>query len=157
MVAAAVYSFVFVFFFGGVFAFAWNGLSFLAVDTSALAGSWNGALLLAASAFISLSITLFLRRLDLAGKRYSALESDLMRRQARRSHEPKPDPPTPFEMMAIKQLGLKARATPTDIREQYHVLIRKYHPDANGGDRSRERQLGQIVKAYRLLCRAGRA
>jgi hypothetical protein len=157
MLSAAVYSFVFVFLFGGVVAFAWNGLSFLAVDTSALAESWNGLLLLIASAFLSLSITLFLRRLDPAGKRYGALERDLLRRQARQPPRPKAIPPSPLEMMAIRELGLRARATPVDIREQYRVLIRKYHPDANGGDRSRERQLGQIVRAYRLLCRTGRA
>jgi len=157
MLSATVYSIVFVFFFGGVLAFAWNGLSFLAVDTSALSASWIGLLLLIASAFLSLSITLFLRRLDPASRRYSALEREVLQRQARRSPKPKIKPPSAAELKAIRELGLNARAAPADIRGKYVVLIRKYHPDTNGGDRSREVKLGQTVRAYRQLCRSGRA
>lgn len=157
MVAAAVYSFVFLSILGGVFALSWNGLSFLAPDASALAGSWSATLLLIASVFISLSMTLFLRRLHVAGRKYSALERDVSRREARPPPKPKVAAPSRAELKAMRELGVKARSTPTDIRQQYRVLLCKYHPDTNGGDRSRERQLGQTVRAYRLLCRAGRA
>jgi hypothetical protein len=157
MLSVAVYSFVFAFLFSGVFAFAWNSLSFLAVDTSALAGSWSVLLLLIASAFLSLSITLFLRRLDPAGRRYSTLEREVLRREARRPPKPKSRAPSAAELKAIRELGVNVRATPADIRGKYVVLIRKYHPDTNGGDRSRELKLGPTVRAYRLLCRSGRA
>jgi hypothetical protein len=157
MVAAAVYSSMFVFLLGGVFALSWNGLSFLAIDSATLAGSSTLLLLLIASALIAMSITLFLRRLDVAGRKYSALERDVLRRQARRQPKPKVKPPNASELKALKGLGVNARSTPADIRQRYVTLIRKYHPDTNNGDRSRERQLGQTVRAYRLLCRAGRA
>jgi curved DNA-binding protein CbpA len=29
--------------------------------------------------------------------------------------------------------------------------VRKYHPDRNGGDRSHEVRLGEVVAAYQLL------
>jgi curved DNA-binding protein CbpA len=31
------------------------------------------------------------------------------------------------------------------------VLVRKYHPDRNGGDRSHEGKLQRVVEAYQLL------
>jgi hypothetical protein len=114
-------------------------------------------LLLIASAFLSLSVTLFLRRLDPASRRYSALEREVLQRQATRQPKPKIKPASAAELRAIRELGLNARASPADIRGKYVLLIRKYHPDTNGGDRSREVKLGQTVRAYRQLCRAGRA
>ena len=36
-------------------------------------------------------------------------------------------------------------------RRRYSELVRKYHPDRNGGDRSFESRLGEVVAAYQLL------
>ena len=59
-------------------------------------------------------------------------------------------------MKAMRILGVNRRSSPVDIRQRYCMLLRKYHPDTNGGDRSREDRLGLTVRAYRLLARAGR-
>jgi curved DNA-binding protein CbpA len=40
------------------------------------------------------------------------------------------------------------------LRQRYSTLVRRYHPDKNGGDRSHEGQLGQVIEAYQLLRKA---
>jgi len=37
------------------------------------------------------------------------------------------------------------------VRKRYSELVRRYHPDRNGGDRSHERKLGQVIEAYQTL------
>ena len=39
----------------------------------------------------------------------------------------------------------------TALRRRYSVLVRRYHPDRNGGDRSHEARLQRVVEAYQLL------
>ena len=61
---------------------------------------------------------------------------------------------TPDERRALDVLGLPLDATRTDLRSRYSQLVRKYHPDRNGGDRSYETRLQAVVEAYQLLRRA---
>jgi hypothetical protein len=61
---------------------------------------------------------------------------------------------TPDERRALEVLGLPLDATRTDLRGRYSQLVRKYHPDRNGGDRSYETRLQEVVEAYQLLRRA---
>ena len=56
-----------------------------------------------------------------------------------------------LEIKALADLELKADATPEDVRAKYKVLVKKYHPDANGGDRSSEERFRQIIQAYKQL------
>ena len=37
------------------------------------------------------------------------------------------------------------------LRRRYSELVRRYHPDRNGGDRRHEARLGRVVEAYQLL------
>ncbi|OYZ42424.1 MAG: molecular chaperone DnaJ, partial [Novosphingobium sp. 16-62-11] len=37
------------------------------------------------------------------------------------------------------------------LRSRYSELVRKYHPDRNGGDRGHEGRLQDVVEAYNLL------
>ena len=37
------------------------------------------------------------------------------------------------------------------LRTRYSQLVRRYHPDRNGGDRSMESKLQAVVEAYNLL------
>jgi hypothetical protein len=60
----------------------------------------------------------------------------------------------PEESAALAVLGLSADAGRKDLRARYSQLVRKYHPDRNGGDRSTEKRLQQIVEAYQLLRKA---
>ncbi|MCP3368677.1 J domain-containing protein [Bradyrhizobium cajani] len=52
---------------------------------------------------------------------------------------------------ALQVMGLNANATLGDIKAKYKALVKKHHPDANGGDRSTEDRLVEIIKAYQYL------
>ena len=52
--------------------------------------------------------------------------------------------------------ALKVLDLPTDIdrrglRQRYAELVRRYHPDRNGGDRSFEKKLQDVIAAYTQL------
>jgi len=74
------------------------------------------------------------------------------RQEARvRSQTPAGKPVTPADRTALDALGLDARATRTDIRRRYTELVRRYHPDRNGGDRTHEGRLSAVLEAYTHL------
>lgn len=52
---------------------------------------------------------------------------------------------------ALKTLGLGEDAERSDIRRRYSELVRKYHPDRNGGDRTQEKHLAEVIAAYTQL------
>jgi len=56
---------------------------------------------------------------------------------------------------ALDVLGLEADAKRTDIKAKFKVLVKRHHPDANGGDRTSEDQLREIIQAYNYLKSAG--
>ncbi len=55
------------------------------------------------------------------------------------------------EQDAMQLMALPADADRAALRRRYSELVRKNHPDRNGGDRSFETRLGQVVGAYQLL------
>ena len=55
------------------------------------------------------------------------------------------------DRQAFESLGLGIDATLGDVRKRYAELVRRYHPDRNGGDRSHEARLQRVVEAYQLL------
>lgn len=61
---------------------------------------------------------------------------------------------THAEEKALSTLGLAADADRRGLRRRYTELVRRFHPDHNGGDRSHEGRLQQVVDAYQLLRRA---
>ncbi len=52
---------------------------------------------------------------------------------------------------ALAVLGLGDTATASEVRRAYKRLVRRYHPDSNGGDRSFEGKLQAVVNAYTHL------
>jgi hypothetical protein len=58
------------------------------------------------------------------------------------------------ERRALEALGLSVNADRRDLRRRYSELVRLYHPDRNGGDRSHEANLQRVVEAYQLLRKA---
>jgi hypothetical protein len=56
---------------------------------------------------------------------------------------------------ALGVLGLEADAKRTDIKSRFKVLVKRHHPDANGGDRTSEARLREIIQAYNYLKSAG--
>lgn len=58
------------------------------------------------------------------------------------------------EHRALKLMDLPTDADRGALRRRYSELVRKYHPDRNGGDRSYETRLADVVAAYQLLRKA---
>ncbi|QFU09255.1 chaperone protein DnaJ [Rhodobacteraceae bacterium THAF1] len=54
----------------------------------------------------------------------------------------------PTERKAIEILEAKDHWNKTEIRKAYKSLIKVLHPDMNGGDRSQEDQLNEVVWAW---------
>jgi hypothetical protein len=52
---------------------------------------------------------------------------------------------------ALAVLGLAPTATRAEIKARYKRLVKRYHPDANGGDRQAEERLKVINQAYSTL------
>jgi hypothetical protein len=55
------------------------------------------------------------------------------------------------ERRALDTLGLEAEASPHDVKTRFKQLVKRHHPDANGGDRSSEDRLREIIQAYNYL------
>ena len=58
------------------------------------------------------------------------------------------------EQHALETLGLGQETDLHTVRRRYSELVRRYHPDRNGGDRRHERQLGQVIEAWQVLRKA---
>ena len=58
------------------------------------------------------------------------------------------------EQRALSVLGLGEETDLHAIRQRYSNLVRRYHPDKNGGDRRHEGKLGEVIAAYQLLRKA---
>jgi len=59
------------------------------------------------------------------------------------------------QLLALEVLGLEQTADAAAIRNRYAELVKRYHPDSNGGDRSAEERLNKVIKAYQLLKHGG--
>lgn len=55
------------------------------------------------------------------------------------------------EWRARRTLGLSGKVTLDDVKTQYKILVKKYHPDANGGSKDAENKMKQINVAYHIL------
>lgn len=60
-----------------------------------------------------------------------------------------------LERNALAELDLEDSADGTKIRARYTELVRRLHPDANGGDRAGEGRLQKVIRAYQTLRKAG--
>ena len=58
---------------------------------------------------------------------------------------------TAGERDALKVMGLKDDVDRLALRQRYSELVRRYHPDRNGGDRSLEAKLRVAIEAYQTL------
>ena len=60
-----------------------------------------------------------------------------------------------LEIKALETLSLPENAAGETIRVRYKALVKQFHPDANGGDRSTEDRLREVIQAYKLLKQSG--
>ena len=59
------------------------------------------------------------------------------------------------QRQALETLGLDDTADADQIRARYKDLVKRHHPDSNGGDRSNEARLRKTIQAYRYLRKTG--
>ena len=52
---------------------------------------------------------------------------------------------------ALDVLGLEVDASAAEVKTRFKALVKRHHPDANGGDRSCEDRLREIIQAYNYL------
>ena len=62
-----------------------------------------------------------------------------------------------LQTKALETMSLDPDVEPSVVRKRYAELVKQFHPDANGGDRSSEEQLGRVIAAYQILKNAGMA
>ncbi|SKA05094.1 J domain-containing protein [Consotaella salsifontis] len=60
-----------------------------------------------------------------------------------------------LEAKAFEALDLTPDSDGEAIRMRYKNLVKRYHPDANGGDRGSEDRLREVIQAYKLLKQSG--
>lgn len=63
----------------------------------------------------------------------------------------------PVARRAYDVLGLDETVDAATAKARYKLLVKQNHPDANGGDRSYEDRLREIINAYNTLKAAGLA
>jgi hypothetical protein len=73
----------------------------------------------------------------------------------RKAPEPRRPRHSAATLKALDVLGLDENADSAAIKAQYKVLVKRFHPDANGGDRSFEERLRDIIRAHDALRAAG--
>jgi len=59
------------------------------------------------------------------------------------------------ERKALDTLGLEVGATPHQVKMRFKELVKRHHPDANGGDRSTEDRLVEVIQSYNYLKSVG--
>ncbi len=61
----------------------------------------------------------------------------------------------PLERKALQTMHLPETASKIDIKARFKDLVKRHHPDANGGDRGTEEKLREIIQAYNYLKQVG--
>ncbi|MEZ5959236.1 MAG: J domain-containing protein [Hyphomonadaceae bacterium] len=62
---------------------------------------------------------------------------------------------TRLQALALEVMELEENATKAQIRAKYAELVKRWHPDSNGGDRGAEQNLQKAIKAYQTLKAGG--
>jgi DnaJ-domain-containing protein 1 len=61
----------------------------------------------------------------------------------------------PLQRDALSRLGLDESADRQTIKARYKELVKRYHPDTNGGSKEAEEILRDIIAAYQILRKSG--
>jgi len=81
--------------------------------------------------------------LDAIGARFRRASAEGPRRDGRELSE--------SDRKSLRVLGLSTDADRRTLRRRYADLLRRYHPDHNGGDRGHEKALQAVIDAYTQL------
>ncbi len=61
----------------------------------------------------------------------------------------------PIERKSLDTLHLPETASKEEIKSRFKELVKRHHPDSNGGDTRSEDTLREIIQAYNYLKKAG--
>jgi hypothetical protein len=61
----------------------------------------------------------------------------------------------PVERKSLEALHLPETASRVEIKARFKELVKRHHPDANGGDNRSEEKLREIIQAYNYLKQSG--
>ncbi len=61
----------------------------------------------------------------------------------------------PLEKKSLAALGLEAYPGKAEVKSRFKELVKRHHPDSNGGDRATEEKLREIIQAYNYLKQVG--
>jgi hypothetical protein len=75
--------------------------------------------------------------------------------KSRARHERPQRPVRSTDLTSLHSMGLDETATPDQVKAQYKTLVKRLHPDANGGSRANEDKLREIIQAYGRLRETG--
>jgi hypothetical protein len=81
--------------------------------------------------------------LDAIGARFRRADTQHGRQDGRELSE--------ADRKSLRILGLGTDSDRRALRQRYADLVRRYHPDRNGGDRSHEKALQAVIEAYTQL------
>jgi hypothetical protein len=81
--------------------------------------------------------------LDAVGARFRRASAEGPRRDGRALSEQ--------DRRSLRVMGLGTDADRRTLRQRYAHLLRRYHPDHNGGDRGHEKALQAVIEAYTQL------
>ena len=81
--------------------------------------------------------------LDAIGARFRRASAEGPREDGRELSEP--------DRKSLRVLGLGTDADRRALRRRYAELLRRFHPDHNGGDRGHEKALQAVIEAYTQL------
>ena len=84
--------------------------------------------------------------LEAISGRFGRMQTEAMRSDGK--------PLSEGERKALRVLGLNKDADRRALRTRYAELLRRFHPDRNGGDRSHETALQEVIAAYDRLKKA---
>jgi hypothetical protein len=59
------------------------------------------------------------------------------------------------ERKALHELGLEEGVGKVEIKARFKILVKRHHPDVNGGDKATEDKLREIIQAYNYLKSVG--
>jgi hypothetical protein len=85
----------------------------------------------------------FIDPLDAIGARFKPQSTEGARKDGRDLSE--------SDRKSLRVLGLGTDTDRRALRQRYADLVRRYHPDRNGGDRSHEKALQAVIEAYTQL------
>ncbi len=86
---------------------------------------------------------------------FNLFDKDKSSEADEKKKEPKKRPVKKLELKSLRKLNLDETATAEDIKTRFKELVKRHHPDSNGGDRGSEDRLREIIQAYNYLKQAG--